>query len=60
MQRMTKIYNLIDFLERGMTGLKKEVAELKGAKETLREELGIIRNEVQNSCTHIENLKNSS
>lgn len=59
-QRMAETYNHIDFLERGMTDLKKNMAKLKRVRETLRDELGITRKEVQNSCTHMENLKNSS
>jgi len=59
-QRMAETYNHINFLERGMIDLKKKVAKLKRVRETLREELGITRKEVQNSCTHMENLKKSS
>jgi hypothetical protein len=40
--------------------LKKEVVELKGTRKTLNEELMIGREEVQNSRTRMENLKNYS
>jgi predicted nucleic acid-binding Zn-ribbon protein len=43
-----------------MVDLENEVVELKGASDTLWEKLKIAREEVRNSPTRMENLKNSS
>lgn len=45
-QKMVKAYIHIDFLKRGTNNLKKEVAELKGTRKTLKEELRIARKKV--------------
>lgn len=51
-----EVYNRIDLLERGMTDL----VELKRVRDTLKEELKIVREKVQNSRSRMKNLKNSS
>jgi len=43
-----------------MNDLEKEIDELKGAGETLREGLKLAREEVQNSRARMKDLKNSS
>jgi hypothetical protein len=58
-QWLVETYNHIDFLKRWITDLEKEVIELKRAR-TLREELKIVREKVQNSRARMESLKNSS
>jgi hypothetical protein len=45
-QLLTEVYNRINLLERGMADLEKKIVELKGAKDTLKEESKIIREKV--------------
>ncbi|KAL9378144.1 hypothetical protein Peur_029479 [Populus x canadensis] len=59
-QRLVEAYNYIDLLEKGMANLEKKLAKLKGARDTLKEEPKIAREDVQNSRARMENLKNSS
>jgi chromosome segregation ATPase len=59
-QQLSKAYNSINLLERGMTDLEKKESEFRGARYILRKELKIARKEVYKSHANIENLKNSS
>jgi hypothetical protein len=45
-QLLTEVYNRINLLERGMADLEKKIVELKGVKDTLKEESKIIREKV--------------
>nr|TKS14239.1 hypothetical protein D5086_0000043130 [Populus alba] len=58
-QRLVEAFNHIDLLERRMIELENKVPELRGARDTLKEEPRITREEVQKSCARMDNLKNS-
>jgi hypothetical protein len=45
-QLLTEVYNRINLLERGMADLEKKIVELKGVKDTLKEESKIMREKV--------------
>jgi hypothetical protein len=45
-QLLTEVYNPINLLERGMADLEKKIVELKGVKDTLKEESKIMREKV--------------
>jgi hypothetical protein len=45
-QLLTEVYNRINLLEKGMADLEKKIVELKGVKDTLKEESKIIREKV--------------
>lgn len=58
-QRLVEAFSHIDLLERRMIELENKAAKLKGARDTLRKELRIAREEVKKSRARMDNLKNS-